>query len=207
MKKWLIWLFLGILALFLILFLIGLSSENTNTTKTKERAKDKIDEECSKMPDFRLVTRCYEDTAVNLSDPLICQRIPIDKEDCIYGDCYNWRDTCYNQVAEKAKNSSICDFMLDGRVKDGCYMVTGIDEKNPSACDKINSIETRDTCFSLIVGSWNGTDDQSLCGKIQKQLSRDFCYAGVAHDLKNISICEKIEGDVWKKNCYGYFQK
>lgn len=150
-------------------------------------------------------------------------------EDLVNLKCDISDGDCYIKIAEAKKDISFCDKIQDSsRDKAICYSMVGMYTKDESVCNKIGSDPEsgyyyKDECYGRWVNSFRkdpkicekiGSDScyldiarfspsLSLCNKIKNNTeAKSVCYALVAYDKKDSSLCAKVEDGMYKKTCY-----
>ena len=112
----------------------------------------------------------------------------------------NDRNSCYINTAISKYDSSICDKIHDPLTKSDCYGIVSIVNGNVSICgDPDTPTEIAYACYKFIAGI---TNNLSICDRIQMQIWKDICYVDVARFNRNVSICDRIQMQIWKDICY-----
>jgi hypothetical protein len=152
---------------------------------------------CATIRKSYLRDNCYENVAEIIKDPIICNSIDDSKikEQCFgnaqkelakkndnYQLCFSitrkdLRGDCFGDIANKAKDIQICDFIGDDNkyYKDKCY----------------------DRVYMTIAITSN---EESVCANIIGKKIKD-CYYQIALKKKDSQICNLIESDFDKKRC------
>lgn len=131
---------------------------------------------CKQVKDSSLSKVCI---AIVNGDVSLCNKI----------ERYN--EMCYEKIAIKNKDHSICENIGDSISKDLCYFEIASIKKDNAICERITDIETKYTCYAIV------KKDISLC-KNENILSAETCYWNVAVKNNDPSICEKIKDNT----CY-----
>ena len=146
---------------------------------------------------------CYDIIASLKGDISICDKI----EDQTY------KSNCYESVSLQTGDTSICD-VLENEMwneeerewnRNKCYKSIALVQKDPSICAKIETQNWRNSCYQELTTTH--LLDISLCDKIEGEslfISKDKCYLNLGAQLKDPSICAKIESEEEKNDCYGY---
>lgn len=138
---------------------IGISENDSNVCETL-----KNDYQASKGDYFN----CNKKLAVQLQDPLYCQRITNNMN----------RDNCYSQTAIQLKNPELCEnITYSEKIRESCYTKNAFLLKNPSICGKIKDSGSKDECYYNLAYLYDNT---SLCANV----------SGIA---ANLSCISKIE--------------
>ncbi len=202
---------------------------------------------CEEIPDEENVGWCYSSFARATGDDSVCDKAGSRgwQEQCYFDVakinddftldlCEKLRDrnlnsNCYEYVAIKTGDYTLCNWILNGVVKTRCLAmmmenITKCKELLPSLYDsmcceavltekgippgtsssfcekKMNfSRGCQDVCYVYMAKS---TADPSLCEKFSGSYSRDFCYEVVAKNTKDYALCEKIKSYTRKKSCF-----
>ena len=113
----------------------------------------------------------------------------------------------FSEIIEQ-KNPKLCN-NLDEKYQDACYIQMGLALENYSLCERDvedNLIYLRDECFF----KWAQSEkDISICDKIEGEgeyyKDKWQCYLSISHSEKDISICDKIDNKKVQSRCYYLF--
>lgn len=108
---------------------------------------------------------CYLYFAINRSDIRLCNKIE-DKE---RGGPK--RSECISSIAEKTRDISLCFKLENLNNMESCIKKVAYVTKDPNLCELISSVES----------------------KHHGNIPRNECYLHIAIELKNTSICDRIE--------------
>lgn len=147
------------------------------------------------------LSKCYSNIAIVNKDYKLCENITSGY----------YKAKCYVGVGTSLKNISICNLIDD--IKDGfvhnqdinnCYSNIAIALNDKTICDNIitNEYEIYDLkldCKSQVNSSMKNILD---CKKNEWIGKENECYKFVARDLRDESICNMINSEDDKKNCY-----
>ena len=122
--------------------------------------------------------KCYQQLAGNTKDISWCK-----------GD-----QICISNAARISEDLSLCDILNNEERRGGCYAWI---KKDASFCKGRN----RGNCVENIAIA---TLNFELCKSIGSRIYRNSCYIGVAKGIKDDSICEFIQEEHRKKDCYRY---
>ncbi len=106
---------------------------------------------------------------------------------------------CYLEKAEKAKDASVCKYLLHVPWKDECYHNVGKDTQDISTCKKIVGQETRDSCYFFVALQKN---DVEICHMMAKGRYSDDCYFSLASSNSHIDLCKYLVYGDRKRWCY-----
>ena len=168
--------------------------------------KNGDDSSCSKINDDWQRAKCYQIIGEIKKDPKICQKINYDanKNSCLgiaLNDISKCGDEeggdekyhCYAEVAKSKNDLSICEKIIApsdeydyGYRKDYCILGVAKLRKDSSLCDKINDLDYKSSCYLDI------TDKIDIDFCYKKSISIDACYAKLALQEKDFSLCSKI---------------
>jgi hypothetical protein len=133
--------------------------------------------DCSVITDPDNRNECYFTAAKNTGDPIHCGKIESTAR----------KTTCYQSMAIKQSNTSICNAVEDEMMKSDCiayakcgdsgsYSVCRIkvyrETLNPNYCDKYEN-GRRDNCIGQIIVRVN---NKTLCDMMSTQTQKDQCY-------------------------------
>lgn len=150
---------------------------------------------CDKIKSNSLKNHCYTDISVSRDDISICDKIITDN------DKHYLQDDKYYCRALVKMDISICENM---QYKSRCYEDIAIRKGDTSICNKILYSEFKDRCYGNVA---RVRGDSSICDKIPTQSIKDECYDNVAMVTKDSSICDKIQAQHLKDRCYKEINK
>lgn len=100
------------------------------TSKSNEgKSEDQMKKECNSL--------CDAGQGIQNQDISSC-----DKADGIM------KDTCYNDIAKKSNDYTICDKITSGAIAGSCYINAMEKTKDKSYCEKIKTKMFKDDCLS-----------------------------------------------------------
>mgnify|MGYP001566258891 CR=1 FL=1 len=155
-----------------------------------------------------LISECYYKIAHLLNDENICDSISISIS-------ATYRDSCISDIALVKNDYFLCE-KINGQLNKGsCYnkfTQIGIDV---SVCENVDDsnrgteLSGRDLCY---IGSVKSREDITICDEKIKTLNyKDSCYTIIAREVKDPSICEKIQNSAYndfaKRDCIEQSQK
>lgn len=155
--------------------------------------------------DLGLVSKydCYSELATQTSDPSYCERITSGskKDDCL-GD-YLYANSYY------ITNWSLCDkFSAASSDKSYCYNLAATRTKNTQYCDKIEDSSygygtySKPSCYA---GVAKQSKNPSLCSQFSTTTEKDECYYAYATTYpKDLSVCNSITDELKKDDCVYY---
>jgi len=91
---------------------------------------------------------------------------------CDMVDIAMYRDSCFRNIAEVAKNAIFCDKIAEELSKDRCYASIAKAKIDSSACEGIAKESIRDSCYMNFVLDQK---DYSVCDKLVNSYLRDSC--------------------------------
>ncbi|MAF50908.1 MAG: hypothetical protein CMH64_02350 [Nanoarchaeota archaeon] len=94
------------------------------------------------------------------------------------------------KLAVDSKDLSRCNLMEVQEYKHSCYTAIGMDTKDASVCEDIKV---------------NPGDYSDLNEPYSEAELRGWCYAFIANELGDSTICEEIADSGWKSTCRGGF--
>ena len=123
------------------------------------------------------------------------------------------RADCYEKVAKKTQDLSICDrivkdFSSLDFMKQQCYVKIAKIKKDETICRGLWEIYSRD-CYHDVAKI---KKDSEICAKIKKSENlhigkKDDCYVDIAIAKQDSEICEAIQNDIYKSWCSKTIQK
>jgi len=138
--------------------------------------------------------QCKIVVAIAKNDSKICDEIGCPEIGSTLGICMN-KDKCYEEIAIKTKNLSLCENVKHHiqADKDYCFALA---KRDISLCSKTNDSKI---CYGLAFE----LEDPSLCKYIESSVpARDLCLKRLAIELKNPTICSDIDNINSKDDCY-----
>lgn len=109
------------------------------------------------------------------------------------------KNYCYNQLALRENNISICDKMPNQDDKDSCYWNFARGKEDLLICDKIKNLDFLDNCYRDIA---TAKEDLSICEKITDQEKKNNCYRNIAKAKQDPLVCDNIATQSVKNSCY-----
>lgn len=158
-------------------------------------AKKNDQELCNNLENQQQASSCYIQIAVKNSDSGLCSKI--SKED--------YKDYCYEQVAIQTQDANLCLKIDKNDIRDACYKEIAQKKLDKLICREISKEEVKNECFNYIgqVGK-----DMSVCDEIKDNNLQDACNYNTLLSIgnanpkdKNISLCDKINDIVNRKDC------
>ncbi|MCU0653519.1 MAG: hypothetical protein MUD10_04635 [Candidatus Pacebacteria bacterium] len=143
---------------------------------------------CDKITTQKSKCSCYGKKAFALKDPSLCEQC---NDDEIFTSDYA---DCYYQIARENQDPSICGMVQRPEGKCMCYENVAEDLKDPSLCEQCRDCAdckatNYEECLSDVA---QVKRDQSICGAIQDQNTKDDCYYWVADRKNDASVCDAI---------------
>ncbi len=147
---------------------------------------------------------CYEEVAKQTEDPSICAEITTSGK----------KDDCYSAMAAELEDPSICLEISSGNDMDDCiynYIYDyaswgGYYMDDWSICDEFSAPKWEQSyCYQEAA---EDTGDLTYCDKITVEggyyysYSKSSCYATVAKDKSNPSLCAKLSDMEDRDDCY-----
>lgn len=114
----------------------------------------------------------------------------------IYRRC--GEDEYRKQFEIARRDHSHCE-IFDGIKRDWCYWYISRFGRLPSLCDEIHNQTWKDSCQHRVA---ERECERGCKGISRNKTQADLCYSEYAHTLRNPSICEKIQDQREKINCY-----
>jgi len=182
---------------------------------------------CNSLTTDKAKYTCYKEYAQSKKDISICDKI---QENSIKEDCYlevasegEYISLCdklsddfskvmcqmevVENIAKKEKDIylSLCQRIDLEASRANCYRVAAILKKDPSICDNITGEaekENKAWCYSDSIST---REHLPYCEKMPNDFYRYTCYAKVAVNSKDVTLCEKISDLKYsgvKDNCY-----
>lgn len=113
------------------------------------------------------------------------------------------RDLCYSNIAGDSGNVSICKKINTVAYKDVCFSNVGVKNQDAALCEQSGS--QRDFCLDKVAIA---RGDLTLCDILSdKEYDKPTCYLRIAENKKDPSICQMIESDSIKENCFNLVNK
>ena len=160
---------------------------------------------------------CYTRVAVASQSPAICGAQEVwDKAGCYISVAQETKnanlcskadyrsDECYYLLGQINLDVKICEKIKDATQQEGCRQQIATRLGDLSTCENIKDQYIRDSCYSEIASK---SKNIAVCDRVEEKNSRDFCYLDFIRRAKEIiirdpSICEKIQRDDIRKECY-----
>jgi hypothetical protein len=123
---------------------------------------------------------------------------------CLEMTTYKIRD-CLRILLKEKPNSDYCSKTKDKQTADDCFYYVAIQTRDKSLCDKISTLQDstnynrQDNCRIRIDARIGNKD---ICPTIVDSSIRDMCYVETAFYTQNSELCDLVENDYRKKECY-----
>ncbi|HEV7423991.1 MAG TPA: hypothetical protein VGO21_02250 [Candidatus Paceibacterota bacterium] len=166
------------------------SAPNIVECEIKKAAVDHNITFCKNVLDPYLQQECYES---------IISAFKVSKDCEVFQGIHNQSmlEECYDEVAAKNKDKSICDKLGTADKKDVCLMFYADASGDSSVCPQLSN---SDSCW---ISAARYKQDSSLCTNIKDNYFRDHkCIPFVAAASKNPKACEKFMDLSQKDECY-----
>ena len=130
--------------------------------------------------------------AVKAGDPNMCASLEDEPAGRI--------DRCYDRVAQKVKDPTICERISGEFRKDDCFSDIAVRLKDWELCNKIVNKDEKNDC---LFGVAKSTNDIELCNKIDSLNSsqKNDCLTNVAIWKNDINICLNLKNISNKNDC------
>jgi hypothetical protein len=171
---------------------------------------DRVDQNiCNKVKDEYVKGQCLTKIAMVSNEKSICPKIEDDKS----------QDICNGYFIMKGQvNEAMCQETHELFLKEMCQMVLAINNKDTFKCANpdVVSYDNQPICY---LGTAVKHNDAELCAKIDitqgefeedrkiKEQMRDACYAQIALNTKDESLCDNIIDSEREKECKDEFSK
>jgi hypothetical protein len=99
------------------------------------------------------------------------------------------------QKALTAKDASVCERLRLYQFQDACYGGVGIATNDANLCVRPNNPDERYRCLGVVEAN------ATICLKIGKADTRDFCYYYVAVRRAEPQICQQVEDAQRRDEC------
>lgn len=149
---------------------------------------------------------------VNYSYSLCIAMASNNPKECNAIENSTWVDQCYFDFAENKTSFQACGDVKSSGLRDSCYEFIALKTKNQSLCEMINFVYLKQLCLARIVGTEayceNLTDylqrdscikvfavehlNDATCDIIKTDLYRDMCLQEIAIARGDASVCSKI---------------
>jgi hypothetical protein len=93
---------------------------------------------CGLLPSGRSAELCYQDAAVQLRDPSVCEKIAGSGWSAADGNPR--RNKCLRLIAEKEQNESICDLLVPGHFAESKEDCIGFVKEQKAACENCTTV-------------------------------------------------------------------
>lgn len=173
---------------------------------------------------FNRDVSCVTDKAIEANDLGICFKLRGDPRSCYrpiisanpdisfcdqipndIGSASYEKDICYYTIAKERLDISICENIQGKLYLSNCYEAVGEVSGDPSICESIIEEGRENEGYACYANIALELSDSSICEKIVNQHNtRDSCYTKVAIKLLDPTICEKTDT---KRFCYADFGK
>ncbi len=102
------------------------------------------------------------------------------------------RDYCINVVATALRDSKGCDTIVSKDIYKVCLQSLAIAMKDKSFCDKLEENEERLFCIEVYNETFVYGDTKAECDAISDNWTRTKCYASVARETGDYTICFEV---------------
>jgi hypothetical protein len=145
---------------------------------------------CENISDFQVKSECYQEL-VKERDMTVCGTIQNQFE----------KEMCYSSVLEIINISDInaCHRLLNQDDKSACYTIVARTTEDPPVCEMVQDVAQKDFCYLIVA---KASQDLSACDRIRAgnlpeelQVTKEYCYMGVALVKKEPSICESLQNN------------
>ncbi|MDD5111766.1 MAG: hypothetical protein PHG85_04425 [Candidatus Altiarchaeota archaeon] len=147
---------------------------------------------CLKVIDSYTRASCFSTLAMNLNNMSICDLAGGSKDDC------------YEALAGKLKDPSVCAKITSRYDKDTCYLNMVYTVREESICLGISSQQTKDSCYSTLAYY---TYNSEYCSKITSVPTQDTCLTNLAYYKNDVSLCNELSTPAGVKNCIAYINR
>lgn len=151
--------------------------------------------------DFRTELSYYYQVEDKELDRVLCQ-IELSGN---YELCENFEDPprrakCYEWITQDTTNYKVCENFKEEHNQAFCYENFASNLGLVEVCENLETSYSQESCLVDIVRTY---PDPFICGLIKENDSlRDSCYQIIALDQGDVSFCEKIVGVDDKKWCF-----
>jgi len=124
------------------------------------------------------------------------------------GDCSKLSDEflssqCFENLAKKNKNSSLCYKIRNATILSSCLVYFSSDKKDISYCDQFTNELNKAMCVQNVAAN---TQNPEYCKVLTKTAYLDNCYYGAIKQLTDKTIIAKYcslmkQGSTHQKNC------
>ena len=178
--------------------------QNIAATKENISICDEIDDSVKR--DFclslanrfkRNISVCYKMTTKEYKDSCFAIAEDNDIKKCEMIENQQMRDNCFNYLAQRVQDASICDNIKEKYAREGCEITVRLKDNDETICEKYTDID-KDNCYIRLSIKLNSID---ICGKISTHVGSDQCYRDIGINLQNSSVCELIVDDMYRDWC------
>jgi hypothetical protein len=162
-------------------------SEKPNCYRDCAKATKNV-EWCVKSSNEGRTGSCWISVMIEIENVSFCQEL---KQEGHYG-----ADNCFEGIAKKLENASLCDEISRNSSRDYCYEQIAIDTLNVESCREIKDLNMGDRCFSGIA---ERTNNSLLCEEINEQDDKFSCKARIGGMWE---LCSNIADSQKKKHCF-----
>lgn len=159
---------------------------------------------CLNSTDQNVSNHCIKDIAVIEQDSDYCLQITDSnifqqcviavsevnpyKEVCALIENLGIKDTCYYNTAQTTEREVYCGYVIENGIRDTCYSELAVDLNKSDLCSKIRMLNPnlRNYCYATIALN---SLDSTLCSKVTGSDQYVNCFAGIAIELTDFSIC------------------
>lgn len=140
-----------------------------------------------------LIGTCYLNMALKTTDRPTCNKIPFPA-----------RSTCIDSIAFAQNDIDYCSMTEGQWSKSSCYREFLLNGTSKKVCENINDVREKDLCY---IYSVQYSKDIGVCEKlITTEHYKGQCYKGVAIEINNIKLCDKIQNQTEQRDCKSRLQ-
>ena len=132
-----------------------------------------------------------------------CHSSDITKEFQYRGDADYVRsikhmNNCFNYLAQRVKDASICNKIKEKYAREGCEITVGLEDNDETICEKYTDID-KENCYIRLSIKLNSIE---ICGKVSHPAGSDQCFRDIGINLQDPSICERIVYAFNRDKCF-----
>lgn len=149
---------------------------------------------CDKTVTETYITSCHQALALMNNRPDLCSHAVSEPE----------RDQCYKAVAIKHLTADVCNSIKEAGVSDRCKIEVAKAVPDAVICGLVNNSYQRNyQCYTTIIASKDYPITMDMCSRISTNdlQWKDECYARMAKELGNSTICNLIQTEGLKARC------
>ncbi|MEK7227415.1 MAG: hypothetical protein AAB641_00810 [Patescibacteria group bacterium] len=176
---------------------------------------------CSKFSDPLERSHCYTDLSIKSNNSDLCKKIDGNKDGCYrsVGEALKDISVCNKIQGSRAKEYCILHVSGSGglvpetavkkgncanpdiEAQDYCYADDAFTFEDPTLCEKVQDPAKKDDCYAPMTVAL-ASNIENTCGKIQDIEKKERCYGGVAQAKRDFKICDMINNEGVKNECY-----